>query len=446
MGRIIDRHNIPLDRTGAMATTYTSTIEFSVWKEHTCSGCGSAFRYLFKRKKSGQGGTPDAAKKAAQAAVVNSLAHEVDMQPCPGCGLYQPDMVGAGRARGHGWLILVAVVILAVTLILYATDVLTAPATALVTAGLCGLVLLAHWMIDNNNPNRNLEANRRLAQQRLQSGELWTSPDRPTGIERNEAVAGSGWTAQHTAVYALLLLGVVAFLTPELFRLLGGWRTHREWVPTVVGPGDQPYLYFKDKVTSVKGLWAGRPVVKVVNYKELGLANDMLQASSNNDNWGMTISVDSKSKESTITPWVRIQVPDSKSLEDKKLELDINMDVQYPQLKGSTSWDPAQRQMTRQHKTLLLASSRAGSRYRSWWWSGFLGGACLTLVGGFMLLQLCRGMRQRALPTQIYVPGEPRSEQPAAPRPSEAVRPDLDDPEHRGGGLPRLPEGPGDIP
>src|SRR5436853_504400 len=88
---------------GLMATTYTSTIEVNVWKEHTCAACGGVYRYLFKRKKSGQGRSPDAARAAAQAAVVKALAHEVDLQPCPGCGLYQPDMIGTRKARRHGW-------------------------------------------------------------------------------------------------------------------------------------------------------------------------------------------------------------------------------------------------------------------------------------------------------------------------------------------------------
>jgi hypothetical protein len=64
-----------------MATTYKSTNEVNVWKEHACIGCGSRFRYLFKRKKTGQGRTPDAASIAARKAVVKALEHEVVDQP-----------------------------------------------------------------------------------------------------------------------------------------------------------------------------------------------------------------------------------------------------------------------------------------------------------------------------------------------------------------------------
>ena len=87
-----------------MATIYTQTIQVSVWKEHVCSCCGCRFRYRFRRTKKGTGGSPDAAAANAERAVVHALQREVDMQPCPACGLYQPDMVAARRVPPH-WII-----------------------------------------------------------------------------------------------------------------------------------------------------------------------------------------------------------------------------------------------------------------------------------------------------------------------------------------------------
>ena len=109
-----------------MATTYKSTIEINVWKEHACIGCGGRFRYLFKRKKTGQGGTPDAASAAARKAALKALEHEVDMHPCPGCGLYQPDMVGSRRSTRHWWVIAVTSILLLVLMILMLSDVMLA--------------------------------------------------------------------------------------------------------------------------------------------------------------------------------------------------------------------------------------------------------------------------------------------------------------------------------
>src|SRR6516165_6984446 len=83
-GRTNPRENSsPEKARTAVATTYKSTLEINVWKEHLCIGCGSRFRYLFKRKKTGQGRTPDAARAAAHKAVKTALAREVDMHPCP---------------------------------------------------------------------------------------------------------------------------------------------------------------------------------------------------------------------------------------------------------------------------------------------------------------------------------------------------------------------------
>src|SRR5262245_11591348 len=89
-----------------MATTYTQTIPVSVWKEHPCAGCGTVYRYLFTRTMTGEGSTPKKAIAAAEAAVAHAIEHEVDLQPCPGCGLYQPDMVATQRYRRHGWALL----------------------------------------------------------------------------------------------------------------------------------------------------------------------------------------------------------------------------------------------------------------------------------------------------------------------------------------------------
>src|SRR5438105_3171170 len=88
-----------------MATTYKSTIEVRCWKEHTCVNCGGTFAYLFVRKVTGRAPTAEAATTCARAAALKAIQNEVDLHPCPACGLYQPDMVGAKRARRH-WMLL----------------------------------------------------------------------------------------------------------------------------------------------------------------------------------------------------------------------------------------------------------------------------------------------------------------------------------------------------
>jgi hypothetical protein len=387
-----------------MATTYTSTIEINVWKEHTCVGCGGAFRYLFKRKKSGTGGTPAAAQANARKAVVNALAHEVDLQPCPGCGLYQPDMIGAARARRHWWLFALTCVALLTLLILALAEVLAYSTTAWAAAGLAAAVLLAHLVLDAQNPNRDLEANHRLAQTRVESGDLWVprhSNPNPTDVE---AFAGSGWSPAHTVAYALLGLAVLAFLFPEALRVVRGWPQNKAWFPVVAGPGDKVYAYFPNKITSVGGHWQGNAVAQVLNAAELGLP-PALGATSKNDNWGNSISVDSKSKTSNSTVWVQVQLPADAALAGKTLQLRLALAVRYPKLQGAKQFEPVEESFTHTAE-LRLSTPKAGARYKSWWWGGLITGAALLVVSSVLVARLSSAMRQKALPTDIFVPGQ----------------------------------------
>src|SRR5262249_57393426 len=103
-----------------------------------------------------------AAEKAAEKAVVNALEHEVDMQPCPGCGLYQPDMVGTRRSRHHWWVFWcgLPVLLLVAFLALPGIDVLSFSAASWVLAFLAVLLGVAHLLVAVINPNAQLSANR----------------------------------------------------------------------------------------------------------------------------------------------------------------------------------------------------------------------------------------------------------------------------------------------
>jgi hypothetical protein len=306
-------------------------------------------------------------------------------------------------------------------LILYATDVMNAGATALLTAGLCGLVVLAHLLVDSLNPNRNLDANHRLAQMRVEKGDLWV-PNTQPAAEPAEGAPDSGWTTDHTVAYGLLVAGLVAFLVPELFRALRGWKVNPEWVPVVAGPGDQPYFYFDEKITSVKGYWKGTPTIQVLNAQELGLTTNTLSGISKADDWGQTIRIGSKeSKTGTHTLWARVLLPADTRLENQTLKLRITMAVNYPQLQGNDRWVPDNMTTRPYEKTLQLSSANAGSRFRTSWWGGFLSGACLIVVPSIMLRRLSAAMRKRAQPTRIFVPGEQAegAEQPAEVEPVE---------------------------
>jgi hypothetical protein len=387
-----------------MATTYKSTVEVNVWKEHACIGCGSRFRYLFKRKKTGQGGSPEAASAAARKAVLNALQNEVDTHPCPGCGLYQPDMVGSQRWTRHLWLILATAAVLLLVLILTLTDVMTSGTAAWTAAGVCGLLALGHWLIDRSNPNRDLALNHQQAQRKVEGGDLWVPSGSKAQPESSEPPR-FGWSTKHTVAYVLLGLGLLALASPELLRLAHGWPANKEWYPLADGPGDEPYAYFPNSITSVKGYWQGNATAVVLNANEIGLATPQLRATSQNDQWGETIRIGSKeSKTSTKTLWVRVALPADRQLEDKTLTLTVALDVVYPELHGNT-WEPAKGHYEHTQE-IRLGGVGAGSRYKTWWWGGYLGGALLVALSSLLLMRLSTGLRKLAQPTSIFTPGE----------------------------------------
>ena len=80
-----------------MATRYTCTINVRCWKQHTCVACGGQFSYLFLRKVTGTAGSPAASQATAGRNVKKRMDSDVDSQPCPACGIYQPDMIGQRR-------------------------------------------------------------------------------------------------------------------------------------------------------------------------------------------------------------------------------------------------------------------------------------------------------------------------------------------------------------
>ncbi len=397
-----------------MATTYKSTIEINVWKEHACIGCGGRFRYLFKRKKTGQGGTPDAASAAARKAALKALEHEVDMHPCPGCGLYQPDMVGSRRSTRHWWVIAVTSILLLVLMILMLSDVMLAGMAAWAAAAICTMVGLVHLLIDTDNPNRDLERNHLLGQQKVERGDLWVPPGSKPAPEAEMPVFG--WSTAHSVAYVLFGLGILALASPELLRLMNGWPASPNWYPQVAGPGDQPYTYFPNKITSVKGYWRGVGKAVVANAAELGLINPDLRIETKQDNWGQSISIGSKeSKTSTNTLWMRVLLPNDARLEGKTLKLKMALNVTYPKLNGK-SFDEVSESYSHTAE-IPLSSTGAGGRYRSWWWGGFLGGVVLITISSIMLVRLSNDLRKLANPTTIFSPGEGKAEK----QPDESI-------------------------
>ncbi len=150
-----------------MTRTSTARIEVRRWKAHTCVGCGCRYAYLMVRKLAYGGSTPERATEKAHAAAERVLAQEVDRQPCPTCGLYQPDMVARGRRLLHTWMLVVSPLALVLIAGLYLGDAIQSYSALAAAAGLVATVGAVGTVVDFRNPNRHLEANRRVAEQEI---------------------------------------------------------------------------------------------------------------------------------------------------------------------------------------------------------------------------------------------------------------------------------------
>jgi hypothetical protein len=387
-----------------MGTTYTSTVEVNVWKVHTCARCLGQFRYLFKRKKSGQGATPERASTAAHNAILKAVAHEVDRQPCPGCGLYQPDMIAAARAPRHWWVFWIGLACLVLVTILGAAEALTFQTAALAATVVAATALLAHLMIDVGNPNGDLDRNLRAGKTRVEAGQVIPMSEPATGTEVRDVP--SFWRSLHMACYLVLAAAVGVMALPLVVPGLRGWVLNPGWYPAVAGPGDTTHTYFPDRIETVKGFWNATAALAVVeNAAEVGLANPRLTAVSHNGKWPETISVSSKeSKTGTPSLWSAVTIPDQPELVGKELRLKLGLLVTYPQLQGKMFRNTSQEVM--HNTTLRLSAPGSGTQYKSLWWYGMVGGGTAVVFLGAVLARAARAYRARALPTEIYAPPE----------------------------------------
>ncbi|HEX8916041.1 MAG TPA: hypothetical protein VF796_27080, partial [Humisphaera sp.] len=201
-----------------------------------------------------------------------------------------------------------------------------------------------------------------------------------------------------TVALALLLVGLGLVVMPEALRAARGWPANGNLYPPVVGPGDTTRVYMNEKIESVKGYWRGTPRVTATVP---GGPPIPLECSTNQKDWGSSISAKSSEKSSSSTLWVELTMPPRPELAGTTVKCDVALDVIYPKSVGSSTFDEMEKTIT-QPIEIRTATANAGGQYNSMWWLGTAGGAGLILVCGQILRAAADAYAKQARPTRTF--------------------------------------------
>ncbi|RKH73102.1 hypothetical protein D7X96_03355 [Corallococcus interemptor] len=365
-----------------MATTYKATSELNCWKQHLCHGCGGIYRYLLTRKLMGKGASPEAASRALHAQLELASKEEVDLRPCPHCGLFQPEMVNSRRRAVHTWtmlLMLCGPVALGYVFVRFA--LLPDGQLSNLLAGCAAVALAANLLVLLRNPNRDLEANLKDSRKQVDAGELMLDKAGAIAPGSFVPVAEKASPRRRLAV-GLLLLSVLGAAAPELLHILCHWEFNPSAKPTLVGPGERFSYTLPWTIDSAAGYWGGTATCTWVNAEELGV-HEPCDVQVPSAHWGDSIqSRGSVSRE--VSPWVNITLPGNPALVGKTGRFQVSLQVRYPKVVAPSRFVEAQ-DSTTQAFSVTFSSRGASNTYETVWWLGVLVSFAAGLLGSFML-------------------------------------------------------------
>lgn len=350
---------------------YESKLKVSCWKERTCCSCGRLYKYLFSQWRLGHGRSPDDADVDAVEKYVAALEKEADLSPCPGCGRYQPEMVGALRLRAHG-LLMLATALWIVPLLLASLGMMPRPLAMVLTAALAVVLLLLHAVINSIYPNLSTQANKARAASLMKQDRVRLHPeasDKPaaTSEAAPPRTGGVFWLMLLVALGSLVLLP-----TCEVVRRWNAWPANPGFVPEVIGPGDGTWVYTSKTIHSLQGHWTGSATAALEPGDQKGKSIPV-QAATRDDNWGNFISFKPGEEAKRSTVWVSIRVPDDARLAGQECRVLVAMTIAYPQI------DPLRKDQflikeepVPHTEVIKLAPRGAGSTFLFAWYAGML--------------------------------------------------------------------------
>jgi hypothetical protein len=397
-----------------MAGGYKATLDVKCWKEHTCCYCGVPYRYLVQQKMTGHGPSQADAVGAAKAAGVRKARSAQRLQPCPGCGNYQPDMIGARRLSRHTRLFLVTVAVLLTVSLLGAFAIMPGWLALVLLVLFAGPVLLINTWIGARNPNRNLRANKALAERLVANHQLQAMTAQTDASDRPRAVAietGVGYWV------AFLLLAATLLLMPgaEFVRLAGGWKSNPDWHPGIVGPGDTAWTWVTTKkpIASLRGEWRATGSGKIVNPRQHGINQDSLdlpRVSARAGPWSEAV----EKGEGEVVPiklWARVEFPMHPRLARQRVQIELKLKVTYPD-RGERGNTVDKTEEVTYATSLEMASQRAGFQYGFFWYIATIGGGLMILLAGAFHLLRDAALKRCGLPTRVVAAGEDAAAEP----------------------------------
>ncbi|MBS1913054.1 MAG: hypothetical protein JST22_13790 [Bacteroidetes bacterium] len=380
---------------------YTATMTAACWREHMCGACGGAFRALLETSATSDYATPSEARLAALEAAEKLLADTVAMQPCPSCGLYQPDMVAQAPMRRHRkWTTIAAIAIVPLALIAgpqsagsIMADILTIAVTIF-----CAAAAFVHIRTVLHNPNRDLAANRAAATGAIGAG--WMEMLVP-GIP-NPATAKqwrSRYRTSRLLACAASILGALLTSAGVLFVHAHNWPVNEHADPVIAGPGDDVKLTMVETITPLEGLWRATAKAQVANAGELGLADTALQTTSNLDVWHESISRDFSLIAREVQPWAIVTLPATEMLAGRRIWIQVDLAAHYPDASGSVSFHNADTTFSDTYVLQLAAphAARDSVLIRA---GGLALGSALVIAAGYLLHRLALRESNLALPTR----------------------------------------------
>ncbi len=371
------------------------------WREHICGACGCTFRALLEASATTDYATPTEARLAALEAAEKLLQEAVAVQPCPSCGLYQPDMVAYTPMRTHRkWATITAAVILPLALIAgpqsaggIMADLLTIAVTIL-----CAAAAFVHIRTALRNPNHDLAANRAAATRAIGAGLMETlAPGIP-----NPATAKqwrSRYRLERLLLCAALILGIVLTSAGVLFVHAHNWPVNEHADPVIAGPGDDVKLTMTETIAPLEGLWRATAKAQVANAGELGLADSALQAVSNHDVWHESISRDFSLLTREVQPWAVVTLPGTNRLAGRRVWIQVDLAAHYPDASEGLAFHNADTAFSDTF-TLQLAAPHAARDSVLVRIGGLALGSAMVIGAGYLLHRLAVRESRLALPAR----------------------------------------------